>query len=535
MSAINPDIMSAINPALTDGNSRAQPHKLGKRSAGVLLHVASLPTPYGIGDLGEITYDFADKLAAAGQTFWQILPLNPSNPTSGESPYFSSSAFAGNPLLIDLEALADWGLLDKDELAIARVSDGDVTDFSVVRPQKLALLARAVNRFDAESDKEFAAFCASQSHWLEDYALFTVLTRLEGTALWSDWPEAYRDREPNAIERLKMEQSDALNAERIIQYWFYKQWHALKAYCNELGLYIFGDMPIYVSYASADVWANAHLFKLDESKRPTFVSGVPPDYFSSTGQLWNNPVYNWEALCDQGYRWWIDRMGGLFDLYDMVRIDHFRGLVQYWQIPAGEPTAINGSWEDVPTYELFDALIAAHPTFPAVVEDLGLITEDVIRVKEHYQFQGMHLLQFAFDDDDQSNPHRPENHPSNALVYVGTHDNTTVNAWLGDLSEHARARLNAQLNCKRMEAQEIEDQVLELAMSSPANIAIVTAQDLLHLPARARVNDPAFIEGNWRWRMTRAEYAALPFNKLRELTQLSARSALPPTAAHAVA
>lgn len=499
------------------------PHRAGARSAGVLLHVASLPSAYGIGDMGETAYDFADKLAASGQTFWQILPLNPSNPTSGESPYFSSSAFAGNPMLIDLEALADWGLLDRTELQSALIADSTVIDFDSARAKKLTLLARAVSRFDTSTDPDFGKFCDKHAHWLEDYARFTVLTRLEATAIWSDWREDYRDRKRSAIEAFEAEHADALHTERVIQYWFYKQWYALKTYCNELGLHIFGDMPIYVSYASADVWANANLFKLNESKRPVFVSGVPPDYFSSTGQLWNNPVYDWDALREQNFRWWVQRMGGLFDLYDMVRIDHFRGLVQYWQIPAGEPTAINGSWEDVPTYELFDALIDAYPHFPAVVEDLGLITDDVLEVKQHYQFQGMHLLQFAFDDDDTSNPHRPENHPEAALVYVGTHDNTTLAGWVANLSEHGVSRLNTYLSDHSAGRSCIEDQVLHLAMSSPANIAILMAQDLLHLPATARINDPAFTEGNWRWRLTRAQYEALPFDALKELTNASGR------------
>ena len=516
-------MMSATITATASDHNGVSPHQLGERSAGVLLHVASLPSAYGIGDLGETAYDFADKLAAAGQTFWQILPLNPSNPTSGESPYFSSSAFAGNPMLIDLEALSDWGLLDRTELQSALIPDSTTIDFDAARAKKLTLLARAVSRYDASTDPDFEKFCGKHAHWLEDYARFTLLTRLEATAIWSDWREEYRDREGPAMESFATVHAEELHAERVIQYWFYKQWYALKAYCNELGLYIFGDMPIYVSYASADVWANASLFKLNDSKRPVFVSGVPPDYFSSTGQLWNNPVYDWEALQEQNFRWWIQRMGGLFDLYDMVRIDHFRGLVQYWQIPAGEPTAINGSWEDVPTYELFDALIAAYPNFPAVVEDLGLITDDVLEVKNHYQFQGMHLLQFAFDDDDTNNPHRPENHPEQALVYVGTHDNTTLSGWISNLSEHSESRLSTYLPDHSTNTSGIEDQVLHLAMCSRANIAILMAQDLLHLPATARINDPAFIEGNWRWRLTRAQYEALPFDDLRELTSATGR------------
>ena len=256
---------------------------------------------------------------------------------------------------------------------------------------------------------------------------------------------------------------------------------------------------------------------MDDNKGPTHVSGVPPDYFSATGQLWNNPVYDWNALKAQNYEWWIQRMGGLFALFDMVRIDHFRGLVQYWQVSAGEPTAINGTWEDVPTYELFDALIAAHPDFPAVVEDLGLITDDVLAVKQHYGFQGMHILQFAFDSDDVSNPHRPENHPERALVYVGTHDNTTLNGWLTEAEDHTHERLNRELNGCGAISKEFA--VIELAMGSEANMAIITAQDLLQLPGSARINNPATLVGNWRWRLTQAQFDAIPFDQVKDLTK----------------
>lgn len=490
---------------------------LNERASGVLLHVASLPSVYGIGDLGAAAYTLADRLHLAGQRYWQILPLNPSNPTSGESPYFSSSAFAGNPLLIDLEALVDWGYLSPQDLESATVEEADSIDFAVTRPRKLNTLYKAVANFDAQKDTEFANFCRDQAYWLHDYAVFTVIADIEDTAIWSDWPATLRDRDPEDLSAFESKHEEAIQAQKIIQYWFYKQWFALKAYCNQKGLVIFGDMPIYVSYASADVWANASLFKLDANKRPTHVSGVPPDYFSATGQLWNNPVYDWEALKAQNYHWWVQRMGGLFALFDMVRIDHFRGLVQYWQVPAGEPTAIHGTWENVPTYELFDALIAAHPDFPAVVEDLGLITDDVLAVKQHYGFQGMHILQFAFDSDDVSNPHRPENHPERALVYVGTHDNTTLTGWLSEAEDHTHARLNQHLNGHASTSKEFA--VIELALASDANISIITAQDLLQLPGSARINNPATLVGNWRWRLTQAQFDAIPFDQVKTLTQ----------------
>ncbi len=491
------------------------------RTSGLLMPVFSLPSPYGIGDLGKAAYTFAERLAAADQRFWQILPLNPTNAGAGESPYFSSSAFAGNPLLVDLDALVTDGLLEAADLnAPADLPRAEVA-FDRVRPFKLAALRKAAGRFAAAGcSAEYRTWAVDQAHWLEDYALFSELERQFPGQSWCDWPEAIRDRDPATLSALREEHAAALQETKIFQFFFFSQWQALKQHCNDLGLLVFGDMPIYVSYDSSDVWANPEIFKLGADKKPTMVSGVPPDYFSETGQLWNNPVYNWEALKADNYRWWVERMGGLFAVYDIVRIDHFRGLVQFWEVPAGSENAINGSWQDVPTYEFFDALIKAYPEFPVVAEDLGIITPDVVEVKDHYALPGMLVLQFAFFDDNHDNPYKPENHGELALTYLGTHDNNTTQGWLDEVDDTAKGRLAGYLGGKELNTQSF----MELALDSKANITVLTVQDLLGLPGRARINDPSTPWGNWRWQLTQDEFDAIPMDWLNQAAKAAGRN-----------
>lgn len=516
--------MSANAPHISHSGAAASWQD--QRSAGVLLHVSSLPTPYGIGDMGKVAYEFAHRLANAGQRFWQILPLNPTNAGAGESPYFSSSAFAGNPLLIDLEALHSDGLLEADDLSFPTDLDCHDVEFERVRPLKLAAIRKAAARLvERGLPEHFHQWQSEQAHWLDDYALFTELERLHPHQSWSDWPAALRDRDASALDAIRTTHAAALLETKVFQYFFFQQWQALKDHCNELGLLLFGDMPIYVSFDSADVWSHPHIFKLGEDKRPTMVSGVPPDYFSATGQLWNNPVYDWEALKATQYRWWVERMNALFARFDIVRIDHFRGLVQYWEVPAGAENAIGGSWQDVPTYDFFDTLYRANPDFPVVAEDLGVITPDVVEVKDHYGLPGMLVLHFAFYDDNSDNPYKPENHSPRSLVYLGTHDNTTTRAWLDEADEQIRGRYQHYLNAE--ERTDSVDSLLGLLMRSSANIAIISAQDLLDLPARARMNNPSTPSGNWSWRLSDEEYAVLPFDKLAALTEGSQRAINP--------
>lgn len=493
------------------------------RASGVLLHVSCLPSKYGIGDMGKAAYTLVDQLKASGQKYWQILPLNPSNPTSGESPYFSSSAFSGNPLLIDLDALVEEGLISESDIQIPEGLPPTDVDFTRVREFKLNVLYKAYEGFIAQGEnKAFDAFCEQQA-WLQDYALFMAIHKKEGKASWADWPVALRDRHEDAITEATQSLAEEIRREKVLQFFFFKQWEKLKSYANEKEIVVFGDMPIYVSYESADVWVDSEFFKLDENKRPVAVSGVPPDYFSATGQLWNNPVYNWDKLKETNYAWWVNRMGALFERFDLVRIDHFRGLVQYWEVPAGEPTAINGTWEDVPTYEFFDTLIKAFPNFPVVVEDLGIITPDVVEVKEHYGFPGMLILQFAFGEDNAENPYLPDNHIENSLVYLGTHDNNTALGWYeNEIDDATNDRLRKYIPGAD-NGPEVINQLVELTLNSKSRIAIVTAQDLLALPGRARINDPSDNFGNWKWRLTQEEFDALPMKKLHELTKKAER------------
>jgi len=492
------------------------------RSSGVLLHISSLPSEHGIGDMGEAAYSFAKNLRLSGQKYWQILPLNPSNPHAGESPYFSSSAFAGNPLLIDLRQLVVAGFIQQNDIRVPRGLPVDSIDFGRVREFKVNVLYQAAKFFlQGQVGEDYIDFCNDHDFWLDDFSLFTALQSRYKQVSWSDWPEALRDRRADALSVAASELENEIEREKVVQYFFYQQWNKLKNYCNSLGLVIFGDMPIYVNYESADVWVNHNFFKLDGKRKPTAVSGVPPDYFSATGQLWNNPVYDWGALHKDNFQWWVKRMEALFKCFDVVRIDHFRGLVQYWEVPAGECTAINGSWQRVPTEGLFSALLDALPHFPVVVEDLGIITDDVVAIKDAHKFPGMLILQFAFEEgnSDEKNPYLPRNHIENALAYLGSHDNTTAKDWFDTASPEVQKNILANVPVAESVGSHISDQLIALLMSSKANIAIVTVQDLLGLPGSARMNNPASNDGNWRWRLSAQQFEALPFGYLGELSK----------------
>lgn len=497
---------------------------LAARASGVLLPIFSLPSRFGIGDLGESAYRFADRLQAAGQRYWQVLPLNPPNARAGGSPYDSSSNYAGNPLLIDLAALADEGLLTKEELEPPPNLPPVQIDYGQVTRFKMDLLAAASARFTERGDQaDFEKFRRRQQYWLDDYALFMALSAEFPGQSWTDWPAGLRDREPAALADARRRLAAAIGHWQILQYFFCRQWRRLKSYCNGKGLLIFGDMPIYSNLESADVWANSEVYQLDQDRRPTAVSGVPPDYFSPKGQLWSNPLYDWHELERRGFRWWVERMGALFELFDIVRIDHFRGLVQYWEVPVPCDSAIHGSWRQAPTHELFAALKAVFPRFPVVAEDLGTITPDVAQARDHYQLPGMSVLQFAFGDDHADNPHLPQNHRENSVVYFGTHDNNTARGWLEEECDDAvKWRL-----CRHVswvdDRKEMVSRLLELVMLSRAGTAIVNVQDLLALPSRARINVPGTTAGNWRWRLSEAEFESIDWESLAGLSRQSER------------
>lgn len=496
------------------------------RGSGILLHISSLPGPHGIGDLGPTAYSFTDKLVEARQTYWQVLPLNPTHSGSYNSPYFSSSALAGNPLLISLERLNDEQLLETDDIPACSFNENEV-NYTEVESFKLPLLLKAYRHFRASAEKdddEFKTFCVKQAYWLDDFALFMALKRKFKGAKWNAWPDPVKFRNTAALHAIAAEYDDTIKCEKWFQYKFFSQWNTLKSYCNEKGLRIIGDIPIYVSYDSVDVWTNPHLFKLDKQMNPVAVSGVPPDYFSETGQLWNNPVYNWDMMKKSGYQWWIERMQAMFTRFDIVRIDHFRGLVQYWEVPAGELTAINGSWQPVPTYEFFDTLIKEIPGFPVIAEDLGIITDDVKEAMNHYRFPGMKVLLFAFGENNPTHPYLPHMYGKNSLVYTGTHDNNTIRGWLEhEADEEAKKRVFEYTGCSDKSIETTAWSLIRLAQSSVAQCAIIPVQDLMLLGIECRMNQPAVAEGNWKWRLSEEQMAQLPLATLQKMAHLYGR------------
>jgi 4-alpha-glucanotransferase len=499
--------------------------KMDKRGSGILLHITSLPSAYGVGDLGPEAYKFADFLAQAKQSYWQILPLNPTNPVYGNSPYSSFSAFAGNPLLISPDLLLEETLLSRGDLEPIPRFPETRCDFPEAIRYKEKLLELAYRHLNqcGKGWEPFEAFCLENSSWLEDFSLFVVLKeRFEGR-VWNQWPKELRDRNPDSLSVVKKECHDQLEKENFCQYLFFKQWQSLRAYCQEKGVYLFGDLSIYVSFDSADVWANPGLFKLNRERRPASVSGVPPDYFSKTGQLWGNPVYRWNVLKKNGYQWWRERIAHNMRLFDALRIDHFRGLVAYWEIPAGEKTAIHGRWVKVPVKDFLDTLYKHFPHLPIVAEDLGLITPDVRRVMDRFALPGMKVLLFAFGEDHPMHPYLPHTYEKNFLVYTGTHDNNTVRGWFeGEASPEDRRRLFRYLG-REVPLQEIHWALIRLAMMSVARSVIIPMQDVLGLGGEARMNRPSIAHGNWEWRLLPGQIPPMVLERLLEITETFGR------------
>jgi 4-alpha-glucanotransferase len=497
-----------------------------KRGSGILFHITSLPSPYGIGDLGTWAYKFVDFLAETKQSFWQILPLNPTDFVHGNSPYNSISAFANNTLLINPELMLQSGLLKKSDIEPAPSFPNDRVVYHEAALYKKQLFHRAYVHFKENNENryEYERFCFENSNWLEDFALFTVIKDHFHGQVWSEWPREIRDREPESIQVLKTQYHDNIEKEKFLQYLFFQQWFALKNYCNDQGIQILGDMPIYVCYDSADVWANPDLFKLNENKQPTFVAGVPPDYFSKTGQLWGNPVYQWDRLKETGYTWWIQRVKQNLNLFDMVRIDHFRGFVAYWEVPSTEKTAIYGRWIEAPAEDLFTTLLKHFPYLPIIAEDLGTITPDVREIIRFFEFPGMRVLLFAFGWDLPTNPYAPHNHLRNGLVYTGTHDNNTVKGWYEkEASQEEKERLFRYIG-RKVSVQDIHWELIRLAMMSVANLAIFPLQDVLGLGEESRMNFPSTTKGNWLWRLLPTQLTLELTQKLLEMTEIYGRT-----------
>jgi 4-alpha-glucanotransferase len=471
-----------------------------KRISGVLLHVTSLPSYGGVGDFGPAARAFVDLLAAARQKLWQVLPLSPTG--YGSSPYSALSAFAGNPVLVSLEVLAEQGWIGADRIQGLPGHDGPV-DFGAVWDHKLPLIEEAAGNFlDRATDDQrlrFQKFCNDNVSWLQDYAMYTVLRRMYGYASWHEWPEEYSHRKGDALTRVMNEKGRELAIEQTVQFFFSEQWAALRAYCAEKGVKILGDVAIFVSYDSADVWTNPDLFELDENLRPLRVSGVPPDYFSATGQRWGNPLYRWGLMKDRGFDWWVARIRRSLTLYDVIRLDHFRGFEAYWSIAADEETAINGQWVKAPGHDLFQRLKDVFGDLPFVAEDLGLITKEVDELREHYGMPGMRILQFGFGDRG-SHLYLPHRYVPNTVTYTGTHDNnTTLGWWRDDVNPIERENVQAYLQPIEQEG-DIVGAMIRCAARSVADTCIFPLQDILHLGSEARMNTPAAGMGNWTWR-----------------------------------
>ncbi len=475
-----------------------------ERASGILLHPTSLPSTFGIGDLGKNAYHFVDFLARSGQKLWQILPLGPTG--YEHSPYtMNYSAFAGNPLMISLEKLAAEGLLNPPDLIPLQVETPERINFDRVIPYKYGFLQQAYQKFQQQlsqqENPEFTAFCQTQASWLEDYVLFMALLDDNGGQAWNHWPEALARRHPEALDREKERLRDLILYHQFLQFKFFEQWQSLRQYTNKNGIKIIGDVSIYVCHNSADVWANQDIFKLQpDSLEPAWMAGVPPDYFSATGQLWGNPVYDWDRLKETNYAWWIERFRATLQYVDVVRIDHFRGFEAYWQVPAGEETAMHGEWVKAPGLEFFETLGRTLGELPVLAEDLGIITPEVEELRDHFGFPGMKILLFAFGSGAE-NPYLPHHYSQNAVVYTGTHDNDTTVGWWENASVEQKDHVAEYLGYDRPQAiANIAWALIRLALSSVANWAILPLQDLLSLDNRSRMNDPSVSAGNWRWR-----------------------------------
>jgi 4-alpha-glucanotransferase len=530
---------------------------LRRRSSGVLLHPTSLPGPHGIGDIGLESYAFADFLAACGQTWWQMLPIGPTG--HGHSPYFSSSAFAGNPLLLSLDKLCQDGLLEPIDLKAVRGQVKDRVHYASAERFKESRLAKAFDAFERREDPAgkaaFAAFCEEQKAWLDDYSLFCAAKETHQGAPWVDWEPGLRSRNPAAMERARQALEPRIRYHRFLQYLFHKQWNELKSYCAKIGLGLIGDIPIFVAGDSVDVWAHPELFCLAPDGRPTVVAGVPPDYFSQKGQLWGNPLYNWDAMKSDGYSWWISRFRATLSRFDAVRLDHFIGFHNFWEIPAGDKDAVRGRWVLAPGEDFFATVLRAFgdpradqaggapegvpaapvsadgipgrqdpPGIEIIAEDLGTLTKEVEALRDRFQFPGMRVLQFSFWEwDEKQQPHK---FPKRCAVYTGTHDNDTVAGWFRNLSDKSGTRTAEQVRMERENALrylesngvEIHWDMIRAAMKSPADTAIILAQDLLGLGSEARMNLPGTMESNWQWRLTPGALTAEVAGRLALMT-----------------
>jgi 4-alpha-glucanotransferase len=502
----------------------------GSRGAGILLHVSSLPGPFGIGDFGPPALRWIDRLADAGLGWWQFLPLSP--PGRGNSPYEPFSTFALNELFVSPEWLVEDGLLDAADLSTAAFDDRAV-DYERVEALKMALWERAHENFRSKAGlevwRQFDEFCNSQGQWLDDYALFRALREEYGHANFREWPGAIRRREPAALARARQEAERTVERFRFAQFVLDQQQQRLRQYARQKGVRLIGDVPFLVALNSADVWSHPELFLLDAEGQPAYVAGVPPDYFSADGQLWGNPLYDWDAHARAGYAWWIDRIRSVIAQVDGVRLDHFRAFAAAWHIPAGSLTAKIGEWRPGPGARFFEAAQRKLGPLPLIAEDLGLITADVVALREQFHFPGMRVLQFAFDGDAE-NPFLPENYPAEVVAYTATHDNNTTRGWFESLSAEERQFVLDFFERSSLRPDEIAAELIRIVWESRALLAMTPLQDVLSLGTEARVNWPGRSAGNWRWRATDEQVTARALERMADLTRRTGRALAPSSA-----
>lgn len=503
------------------------------RASGILLHPTSLPGRFGIGDLGEEARKFADFLASTGQHLWQVLPLGPTG--YGNSPYQCLSVFAGNPLLISPEELAADKLVDATDLENVPALPEDRVDYDAVIKFKTPLLRKSFEIFRTKAARgernQFEVFCEQNASWLETYSLFMALKEAHSFAAWNTWEEGIRRRDPKSLEYWTRNLAHEMLYHKYQQYQFFTQWSRMKRYCNERGIRFIGDMPIFIALDSVEVWLHPEMLYLDDSGKPTAVAGVPPDYFSKSGQLWGNPLYRWDVMAEDGYAWWIERFRAIRDLVDVIRVDHFRGFEKYWEVPATDDTAENGRWVPGPGPALFQSVREALGTLPIIAEDLGTITPEVHVLRDQFGFPGMRVLQFSFGTGSNADKYRPYNYPRNSVVYTGTHDNNTTIGWFrGDdvkdstqSKEEREREKQVALNYLGTDGHEINWDFIRVALRSAADTAVVPMQDVLGLGSEARMNIPGRTVGNWCWRFTPDMLTEGIKARLKELTALSGR------------
>jgi 4-alpha-glucanotransferase len=500
------------------------------RSSGILLHPTSLPSPWGIGDMGPEAFRFVDFLTASGQSWWQLLPLGPTG--FGNSPYMCFSAFAGNPLLISPEQLVEDGLLERNVLPKHSSLPSDHVQYSVVIKQKRKLLQQSYETFQSEASatnrQDFQNFREQHAAWLEDFALFMALKETHKGQAWNKWEEDLILRTPTVLQRRSRQLHERINFHCYVQYLFFQQWATLRRYAQSKGIHIIGDLPIYVAHDSSDVWSHPDLFFLDEKGHPLVVAGVPPDYFSYTGQRWGNPIYRWDVRAKSGFQWWIDRFKANYALVDLIRLDHFRGFESYWEIPASEPNAVNGRWVKGPGRELFTAVTTALGKLAIIAEDLGVITPEVEALRDEFGFPGMKILQMAFGHDPKAHDYRPHQYDPNCVVYTATHDHNTTVGWFtsppGKETTQTKDEIEEErrfaLKYLNSDGKEIQWDFIRLAMSSVAKLAIIPLQDILGLDSNYRMNRPGTAKGNWEWRCEKEQLTDEVSHRLRDLTGL---------------